>query len=81
MRMQTQLETPLPTTPQTAYSSRPTASCSSESSSIILPNASLGLRCQPVEKGGAMSKRGKGCASVLRTIWSRGRRSSGEKRR
>lgn len=48
---------------------------------MILPDASRGLRCQPVEKGGAMSKRGKGWASVLRTILSRGRRSSGEKRR
>lgn len=48
---------------------------------MILPDASLGLRCHPVEKGGAMSKRGKGCASVLRTMRSRGRRSSGEKRR
>lgn len=47
-----------------------------------LPFSSLGMRSHPVLKRFLLaSKRGKGCASVLSTILSRGRRSLGPKRR
>jgi hypothetical protein len=47
-----------------------------------LPSLSRGRRSQPVLKRFLLaSKRGKGCASVFKTIWSRGRTSLGEKRR
>lgn len=66
------------TSKEPGYSS---ATCCTSSVNTTLPAASRGFRCHPVENGGSISKRGKGCASVLRTILSRGRRSSGEKRR
>ena len=49
--------------------------------SMILPSAPLGFLFHPVENNGPSWKRGKGCASVLMTTWSSGKRSLGEKRR
>jgi hypothetical protein len=50
-------------------------------SSMILPSGPRGFLVQPVLKSGPSLKRGKGCASVLMTTSSSGRRSFGEKRR
>ena len=50
-------------------------------SSTMLPFRSLCFRFQPVENSWPMSNRGKGCASVLMTTLSSGRRSLGEKSR
>ena len=48
---------------------------------IIFPSASLGFLFQPVENNGPSVKRGKGWASVLMTIFSKGSSSLGENRR
>lgn len=69
----------VPATPQTQAIAPQSAP--PHPSTTIFPAASRGFLCHPVENNGSMSKRGKGCASVLSTILSRGRRSSGEKRR
>lgn len=48
---------------------------------MIFPSESRGLRAHPVFKPRASLKRGKICASVLKTTESNGRRSLGENRR
>lgn len=47
--------------------------------SMILPSASLGFLCHPVENSWPMSNRGNGWASVLYTTLSSGSKSFGEK--